>query len=232
MINTLNRQIIGTGGGGASASIYVTGLQESDSVTMTTPSGGTVVGVWDEVQGENCFVFYANEYGLHTITASNGVKTSTEEVLVDALMDYWVEMDYYTYLYRYGSDGFNSSHRFTGWNAYTRVDSVNTLTGYAVTALSNQYSLIQSDTKISVQAGQKLCVELNTSAINKRGAESRLALSSVQDYGVSNEVQVAGDLILSVGTQVQSMIVNSSGSYYVSVPIFSATTVVTKIWLE
>lgn len=49
MINTLNRQIIGTGGGGASASIYVTGLQESDSVTMTTPSGGSVVGVWDEL---------------------------------------------------------------------------------------------------------------------------------------------------------------------------------------
>lgn len=275
MINTLNRQIIGTGGGGASASIYVTGLQEYDSVTMTTPSGGSVVGVWDEVVNPNhiipsqytqlesitingkgqkygiktnykwkdvtslrivskvnsrqvynmvactptganayigyqsniasnglsnlvstpsvtasqlmsaiqditytfistvddylciqyyasdtqwssnttyelieikgngidtqlipcvggfydtqanamaqvygsggsfvngevipttipCFRLLANEYGLHTITASNGVKTSTEEVLVDALMDYWVEMDYKLWLYKYG----------------------------------------------------------------------------------------------------------------------------------
>ena len=87
----------GGSGGGASASIYVTGLSQTDSVTMTTPSGGTVQGVWDEVQGENCFRLLANEYGLHTITATNGTKTSTEEVLVDALMDYWVEMDYYTY---------------------------------------------------------------------------------------------------------------------------------------
>lgn len=247
MINTLNRQIIGTGGGGASASIYVTGLQESDSVTMSTPSGGTVVGVWDEVEryvgelipiasantpqmfsdsemsgyqmykafdnndatyfGANnassptssylgydfgaikkiesvhivvdgrgyaipiniqynlngewvtystvypqvnvkfdevvicnfktdkirlectrakrpsdytglmvntfsvvgsdvvpCFRLLANEYGMHTITATNGTKTSTEEVLVDALMDYWVEMDYKLWLYKSGKE--------------------------------------------------------------------------------------------------------------------------------
>lgn len=38
------------------------------------------------------YTFHATEYGMYTITASNSVKTSTEEVLVDALMDYWVAM--------------------------------------------------------------------------------------------------------------------------------------------
>ena len=51
-----------------------------------------------------CFRLLADEYGMHTITATNGSKTSTEEVLVDALMDFWVEMDYKLWLYKYGDE--------------------------------------------------------------------------------------------------------------------------------
>ena len=52
----------------------------------------------------NAYTFQPNEYGTHTITASNGTKTSTEQVLVDALMDYYVGMDFKLWLYKYGDE--------------------------------------------------------------------------------------------------------------------------------
>lgn len=87
----------GGGAGGASASIFVTGLSEADTVTATK-DGKTVKGKWNG----NGHIITIKDYGLWTVTATNGEDTTTQDVLVDAAIDYEIEMGYKLWLYREG----------------------------------------------------------------------------------------------------------------------------------
>ena len=90
------------GGGGESASIFITGLSESDVVTATK-DGKTVNGKWNST-ASRFEVTKIKEYGMWTVTATNGDKTTTQDVLVDAAVEYEIEMVYILFLYREGDE--------------------------------------------------------------------------------------------------------------------------------
>ena len=97
-----------TQGGGVStpsASIFITGLSENDVVTATN-YGNTVQGKWDST--ENRFKISPIKFlGLWTVTATNGEQTITQDVLVDAIAEYEIEMGFpvnYLMLYDYGDE--------------------------------------------------------------------------------------------------------------------------------
>ena len=90
-------RVIG-GNGGETASIFVTGLSATDTVTATK-DGKSYSGKWNRT----AWVFLKlKEYGTYTITATDGTNTTTQDVLVDMATKYEVAMGYETntlYLY-------------------------------------------------------------------------------------------------------------------------------------
>lgn len=92
----------GGGSGGETASIFVTGLDENSTVAAVK-DGKTVQGKWNSA--ENRFeISKIKEYGMYTVTATNEKDTATQDVLVDAAVDYEIEMSYRFYLYREGDE--------------------------------------------------------------------------------------------------------------------------------
>lgn len=94
------------GGGGFFPSIWVTGLSETDTVYATMGSK-TVYGKWetrtvDETEVSGFLISPLREFGTWTVTATNGEKTKTQDVLVDVATEFEIEMDFFTYLYKYG----------------------------------------------------------------------------------------------------------------------------------
>lgn len=82
------------------STIYVTGLNSTDTVYATSPSGNTLTPTWDGAR----FVFNVDELGSYTITASNGTKTKTETVLVDEVGEYTVPWEWVLWLYKDGDE--------------------------------------------------------------------------------------------------------------------------------
>lgn len=102
------------GGGGFFPSIFVTVLSEVNAV-YASKDGRTVHGKWDSER--NGFrISPLRELGLWTVTVTNGVKTATEEVLVDVATEFEIEMGFYTYLYKQGDE----CEEITGGWSYTR----------------------------------------------------------------------------------------------------------------
>lgn len=80
-----------SGSGGLTASIFVTGLSETDTVTATSPSGDTISASWNGT----AWVFSGiKEYGTYTITATDGTNTATQDVLVDVFARYEIELSF------------------------------------------------------------------------------------------------------------------------------------------
>ena len=78
------------GGGGPAASIFVTGLSETDTVTATNGSK-TLTGKW--YSDRSGFLIYPiKDIGTWTVTATDGTKTATQDVLVDVITEYEIEM--------------------------------------------------------------------------------------------------------------------------------------------
>ena len=72
--------IIG-GNGGETASIFVTGLSETDTVTVTK-DGRTYNGKW--VSSENIWSFTKLKgIGTYTVTATNGTDTVSTQVTIE-----------------------------------------------------------------------------------------------------------------------------------------------------
>lgn len=87
------------GGGGEFASIFVTGLSQTDSVSMVTPSGITVTPIWTSktIEGETVNGWLFSNlvvYGNYVITASNGAKTKTQNVLIDMAEEQEIKMSF------------------------------------------------------------------------------------------------------------------------------------------
>lgn len=125
-------------------------------IPCTNPSGE--VGLYDLVNG----VFYGNagtgtfvagaeipstidghtitikDYGMWTVTASNGEDTAMKDVLVDAAVEFEVEMSYYTYLYNLGDE---CEDLTGGWTAvaFKYTDSLQAL---APTVTRNEDNLV------------------------------------------------------------------------------------------
>ena len=84
---SLNVLTQGGGAGGATASIFITGLSESDTVSAVK-DGKTVKGKWN---GDG-HTIPIKEYGLWTVTATDGEKVATQDVLVDAAIEFAIPM--------------------------------------------------------------------------------------------------------------------------------------------
>ena len=81
------------GGGGFYPSVFVTGLSETDTVSMTG-EGKTYTPTWTTKEdGTSGWLFEKiKELGTYTITASNEIKTITETVVVDVATEFNIEM--------------------------------------------------------------------------------------------------------------------------------------------
>ena len=114
MSKTMN--MVGGGAKGLFASIFATGVAQSDTVTLTTPSGKVKSGKWatqDSIEG---FLFEKiSEYGTYTITATRDGMTATGEVSVEVVKQYTVTLSY-PHIYGVQWDG-------TSTTALTRTDA-------------------------------------------------------------------------------------------------------------
>lgn len=100
---SLNVLTQGGGTGGETASIFVTGLSEADTVTATK-DGKTIAAKWNSAESR-FEITKIKDYGMWTVTATDGEQTATQDVLVDVAMDYEIEMEFgKRWLYRSGEE--------------------------------------------------------------------------------------------------------------------------------
>ena len=78
------------GSGGESASIFITGLSETDTVTATNGIK-TIIGKW---KGNGFKINQIKLYGTWTITATDGIRTATRHVIVNAAVEYSINMSF------------------------------------------------------------------------------------------------------------------------------------------
>lgn len=90
------------GGGGPTASIKVRGLSQSDTVTAAMGSK-TKNATW-VTDGSYWLIDGIRDFGTWTVTATNGTKTATQDVLVDVITEYEITMAYRLYLYNEGDE--------------------------------------------------------------------------------------------------------------------------------
>lgn len=117
----------GGSAGGKSASIFITGLDKGSTVTATK-DGKTLNGVWNSE--ENRFeITGITDYGMWTVTATDGDSTVTQDVLVDVALEYQIVMVYeanYLMLYDFG----DQCEEITGGWDGTRTRQPGTSTRY------------------------------------------------------------------------------------------------------
>lgn len=109
-ISVLNRGGIS---GGLTAVIAVKGLSEADSVTAGK-DGVIKNGVWNASENRH-EISGIKDLGTWTVTATDGTKTKTQDVLLEVIGLYEIEMDYRLWLYREGDE---CEEITGGWNAY------------------------------------------------------------------------------------------------------------------
>ena len=133
------------GAGGETASIVVTAPTGS-TVTCTTPNGIVLTAV--EVSGTWTFA-RLKTYGTYTVTATNGSKSQSKNVLVDAAEKFDIVIDFRVYLFR---DGDTCSSLTGGWVG----TSVNDNYPY-----NWQYDTKESATVFTKTIDTKLNLEIN-----------------------------------------------------------------------
>ena len=163
------------GAGGETASIVVTAPTGS-TVTCTTPGG--VVLTATEVRGTWTFA-KLKVYGTYTVTATNGTKTATQDVLVDSATQYDIELEYKLWLYK---DGDECENITGGWIATGNVTKNDT----SVRLLTNSSNYINTVNSVDITGYTKLMVQFteNTASswlIAGRGYDSRYIAGS-SDY--------------------------------------------------
>ena len=126
------------GGGGPTASIKVMGLSQSDTVTAAMGSK-TKTAKW-VTDGSYWLIDGIRDFGTWTVTATNGTKTATQDVLVDVITEYEITMDYRFYLYNEGDECEDVTG---GWSVTTGI------TGYACT-----------NSKIDFTPFARLCIDV------------------------------------------------------------------------
>lgn len=84
------------------ASIKVAGLSQSDTVTAAM-GGKTKTAKW-VTDGRYWLIDGIRDFGTWTVTATNGTKTATQDVLVDVITEYEITMAYRLYLYNEGDE--------------------------------------------------------------------------------------------------------------------------------
>lgn len=99
------------------ASIKVTGLSQSDTVTAAM-GGKTKMARW-VTDGSYWLIDGIRDLGTWTVTATNGTQTVMQDVLVDAITEYEITMAYRLYLYNEGDE----CEDVTGGYSYEKASS-------------------------------------------------------------------------------------------------------------
>lgn len=136
---SLNVLTQGGGTGGETASIFVTGLSEADTVTATK-NGKTITAKWNG-DGHSITI---KDYGMWTVTATNGEDTTAQDVLVDAAMDYEIDMGYRLWLYREGDECEDVTG---GWISVNPQSGLGWSMGTATKNSSNLHLLVPQNTR-------------------------------------------------------------------------------------
>ena len=245
---SLNVLTHGGGAGGEFASIFVTGLDESSTVTATK-DGKTVQGKWNST--ENRFeITKIKEYGIYTVKATNGENTATQDVLVDAAVEYAIFMDLYKlWLYREGDEcedvtGGFSAYARKNWSggistAPTLTKNVDSMSiALNVSTSDNHYrGIVSTNDLIHIEGYEKLkfhCPTISVANAANMVIAFYVTTSIVDDFG--QYVLKAYDV--TSGTNATDVLVEmdvsgiSADAYVVINMIGWTSCTVDKIWLE
>lgn len=161
------------GGGGFFPSIFVTGLSETDTVYATMGSK-TMYGKWetrtvDETEVSGFLISPLRELGVWTVTATNGEKTATQDVLIDVATEYEVEMNLANYmmLYYFGDEceeitgGWKEGYKEGGGYITKGENSLIVATNYTTAA------------RVTAQTANKLSADNSTKMLFKISSTSQ-----------------------------------------------------------
>ena len=233
----IGKPLTALGGGGLKPEITVTAkagallnlhYKDSSIILQTYQLGA------EETQ--HTFVVDVSEtaYVMEDVTNSASV-----EVLVDAVAQYSVEIEYVRWVYN-GDDGGNEFPDFTGglgtW-AYTNTGCTTTITKeenriYCYSNGVNAQQGIYTKKTIDVSAYSKLCAEFSiASAINANYAGFRIGIKDTTD--IQTGYIAASDWGKLGGTYLELDISGYTGNYYVAAHMtYVANGYIYKLWLE
>ena len=227
------------GGGGPAASISVTGLSETDTVTATN-GVKTLIGKW--YSDRSGFLIYPiKDIGTWTVTATNGVNTKTQDVLVDVITEYEIEMSYKLYLYREGDECENVTG---GWIANNfEVTPTKNDDHLSLVSTGNLYSggTFTTVNQIDITNFSYLKIEYIFSGTNKKSffavRTSQIVDNNTVETDIEKRVSVS---ITGSQTKVQDImdVSDLTGSYFVELATrnhadaYSSTFNIYKVWLE
>lgn len=128
------------------------------------------------------FAVYGHEitikdYGMWTVTATNGEKTTTQDVLVDAAMDYEVYLPYILWLYREGEEfeAVTGGWGVDGWTAddwsIASVATKNADNMYLKTPGTNSYCFAGTKEDIVTNGRKTLYIDFSTSSATSAALE-------------------------------------------------------------
>lgn len=229
-----------SGNSGETASIFVTGLSATDTVTATK-DGKTYSGEWN---GTAWVFLKLKEYGTYTITATDGTNTATQDVLVDMATQYDIQISYFNglKLYWYGDEcedvtgGYVSTQHTTPQGSGGTFNK-NTTSIYVKGTSAYSCGEYGCRTSNKIDFSQYKTLHINILSSVKSGyysACAKIAISSVETYDGPTTIK-----LLSVeGSPTGELELDISGisntPYYLLVVGLAVNGSITidKIWLE
>lgn len=226
----INRQVNGVGG--EVAKMAVLGLSETVIVSAVTPSNNTITPEW--IYGMWLFN-NLNEYGTYTITATNGIKTISQEVLIDMAVECTIKMAYEPMLYLYGDECEDVTG---GWRVGDISGGTCEKDFNCIFLINNNnwQSLVTTNT-IDLSPYSKVKVLLYLGSYD---GTPKFDLKITTNAGGDSGTVAHNYVDLTIGEQIIEVDVSSLNShYYVSLQPNATTTsdtsqvvIVEKVWLE
>lgn len=247
-----------------SCEIYDDGILVRDYVPAKRNSDG-VLGLYDLVND----VFYTNagtgtfiageeihqytygheitikEYGMWSVTATNGEDTTTQDVLVDAAVEYEIEMSYRLYLYREGDEYTDLTGGWSvsaaGGGTLTKTEDgllLNSSTGNAkyVTVSTANYIDITNYSKLTMETSDVSVVHCNAIVTLRADGENGVKTITAR-YPESTDAPtitipaanlVTYDISDLTGKHKATIVASTGGAYSDS----KVTYTVYRVWLE
>ena len=120
--------MLGGGGGGFFPSVYIVGLEQTDTVSLTG-NGKTYTPAWiTKTDGTSGWLFdKIKELGMYTITAISTDETVkiNEEIIIDAPIEYAIS----ALPYKFTADDFNSAQKLYRTSTFTYTTLTNQVDG-------------------------------------------------------------------------------------------------------
>lgn len=168
------------------------------------------------------------DFGTWTVTATDGTKTATQDVLVDVITEYEIEMSYKLWLYKNGDECEDITG---GWNAtYTGTLRAYIRDGYLEISSANGnagYGFINTNNLIDISSYSQICMEYT-----RPSAADTFQLNTYPDAAMSSKIAHVTP-ISSVSKQIfrSDLVAQEKTNRFVGL-LADNTGYVYKIWLE